>query len=128
METIFVMGKVVQETLAEFVRRVRNEKGLSTLDVEKLSKFEISDGYVSRIENNGVKNVSPEKLSALAKGLNVTEEEIFAVARQKQPNEHAKTEERFAMLSTKFSELTGQNRLKAEILLEVLERELGRMN
>jgi transcriptional regulator with XRE-family HTH domain len=69
------------EDLADYVRRVRTEKGFSTADVEKNSRFTITDGYVSRIENRYVKNVSPEKLQALAKGLAVSEEEIFAVAR-----------------------------------------------
>lgn len=117
----------MQENLADFIRRTRNEKGLSTLDVERLSNFEISDGYVSRIENNGVKNVSPEKLAALAKGLSVTEEEIFAVARGKKPNEAVKTQERFALLSNKFNELKGQNKVKAEVLVETIEREFIRM-
>ena len=117
----------VQETLGDFVRRTRNEKGISTLDVERLSNYEISDGYVSRIENNGVKNVSPEKLTALAKGLGVTEEEIFAIARGKKPNEQAKNEERFIQLGIRFNALKGQNKMKAEFLVETIEREIARM-
>jgi transcriptional regulator with XRE-family HTH domain len=69
------------ENLSDFVRRVRGEKALSTLDVERNSGNRITDGYVSQIENGYVKNVSPEKLQALAKGLAISEEEIFAVAR-----------------------------------------------
>src|SRR5919107_5307455 len=69
------------ENLSDFVRRVRGEKGLSTLDVERNSGNRITDGYVSQIENGYVKNVSPEKLQALARGLAVSEDEIFAVAR-----------------------------------------------
>lgn len=117
----------MQENLADFVRRIRAQKRLSTPDVERLSNFKITDGYVSRIENNGVKNVSPEKLSALAKGLGVTEEEVFAAVRGKNPNEQSKTEERFRLLGKKFSELEGENKLKAEFLVEILEREIARM-
>jgi transcriptional regulator with XRE-family HTH domain len=69
------------ENLSDFVRRIRAEKGLSTLDVERNSSNRITDGYVSQIENGYVRNVSPEKLQALAKGLGVSEDEIFAVAR-----------------------------------------------
>lgn len=69
------------ESLSDYVRRVRSEKRLSTLDVERNSGNRITDGYVSQIENGYVKNVSPEKLQALARGLAVSEEEIFAVAR-----------------------------------------------
>lgn len=71
------------ETLPDYVRRIRIEKRLSTVDVEKQSGNRISDSYVTRIENGYVKNVSPEKLQALAKGLGVTEDEIFAVVRGK---------------------------------------------
>lgn len=75
------MSSESREGLADYVRRVRREKGLSTLDVERNSGNRITDGYVSQIENGYVKNVSPEKLTALAKGLDVLEDDIFAVAR-----------------------------------------------
>jgi transcriptional regulator with XRE-family HTH domain len=69
------------EKLPDYIRRIRAEKGLSTADVEKKSGFTVTDGYVSHIENGRVKNVSPEKLRALAKGLGVSEDEIFAIVR-----------------------------------------------
>jgi transcriptional regulator with XRE-family HTH domain len=73
------------EKLGEYVKRVRAEKGLSTTEVESASRKGsakgISDAYVTRIENGYVTNVSPEKLHALAKGLGVSEDEVFAVAR-----------------------------------------------
>lgn len=71
------------ESLSDYVRRIRQEKNLSTPDVERLSGGKITDAYVSRIENGHVKNVSPEKLMALAKGLQVPEDEIFSIARGK---------------------------------------------
>lgn len=70
------------ETLADYVSRVRvQEKHLSLTAVGRNSGGQIDGSYVSRIENGIVTNVSPEKLSALAKGLDVPEDEIFAVAR-----------------------------------------------
>ena len=78
---LFTVNSRETETLPDYVRRVRNEKDLSTADVEKRSGFGITDGYVSRIENGYIKNVSPEKLKALARGLGVPEDEVFAVAR-----------------------------------------------
>lgn len=115
------------EQLAEFVRRTRKEKGLSTPDVERNSGYKISDGYVSQIENLYIKNVSPEKLAALAKGLGVTEEEVFAAARGKTPNRDVITDEKFELLSLKFGTLDGRQKAKAEVLIEVLERELERL-
>lgn len=69
--------------MAEFVRRSRNEKRLSLNDVQRQSGNKIANSYVSRIENGIVTNVTPEKLKALARGLQVSEEEIFAIVRGK---------------------------------------------
>ena len=68
------------ESLADYVRRVRNGKGLSQPEVERRSAGGITDGYISQIENGYIKNVSLDKLRALAKGLGVPEQEIFDVA------------------------------------------------
>jgi len=104
------MATNTRESLEDFVRRVRKEKGLSTPDIERISGGTITDGYVSQIENGYIKNVSPEKLIALAKGLGVSEEEIFAVARQKPLGADAEDEElqvlfyRYKTLSKKDKE------------------------
>jgi transcriptional regulator with XRE-family HTH domain len=67
------------ETLADYVRRVRQEKNLSLNDVVRRSGNQIANSHVSRIENGLTTNVTPEKLKALAKGLGVPEEEITSV-------------------------------------------------
>lgn len=84
------LSTMSNESLADFVRRIRIDKNLSTGDVARRSLGEITDAYVSRIENGYVKNVSLEKLSALAKGLGVAEAAIIRVALgkpQDQPTE-----------------------------------------
>lgn len=77
----FVVDRERAETLAEFVQRVRAEKRFSLSDVRRNSGLQIANSYISRIENGEVTNVTPEKLRALAKGLQVSENQIFAVAR-----------------------------------------------
>jgi transcriptional regulator with XRE-family HTH domain len=73
-----------RENLADYVRRMRvQEKKFSLTDVERNSGGDIDASYVNRIENGLVTNVTPDKLRALAKGLQVFEDEIFAVARGK---------------------------------------------
>ncbi len=72
-----------RETLADFVRRVRKEKGYSLAKVQERSGGNIAPSYLHKIENGDVRNVSPEKLIAVAKGLGVSEDETFAVARGK---------------------------------------------
>ena len=78
---IVVLSPTMSETLQDYVRRVRIEKNLSAVDVETRSANTISDAYVLQIENGAAKNPSPEKLKALAKGLGVSEDEVFRVAR-----------------------------------------------
>lgn len=105
------------EKLPEYVRRIRREKGLSTTDVERQSGGEISDAYVTRIENGYVKNVSPEKLRALAKGLQGSEDEIFAVARGKALSVSEAFESEIYVAFKGFEELSEED--KAEMLATV---------
>jgi transcriptional regulator with XRE-family HTH domain len=72
-----------QESLADYVRRVRGEKRLSLANVSQISGGQITRSHISRIENGELTNVGLEKLRALAKGLGVPEDEVFAVARGK---------------------------------------------
>lgn len=78
---IVVSSLTMSETLQDYVRRLRIEKNLSAVDVETRSSNTISDAYILQIENGHARNPSPEKLKALAKGLGVSEDEIFRVAR-----------------------------------------------
>jgi len=67
--------------LARYVARVLKEKRLSRRDVQVISGWKITDAYVGSIINGRAKNLSVEKLQALARGLGVNEDEIFRVAR-----------------------------------------------
>jgi transcriptional regulator with XRE-family HTH domain len=68
------------ESLADYVRRIRNDKNLSLADVSRRAGFEIKRSHISRIENGEVKNVGVEKLKALARGLEVHFSEVLGVA------------------------------------------------
>ena len=69
------------DRLGDFVRDARNAHGLSLTDVQRASHNTITAAYVSLIENGRVENPGVGKLRALARGLGLTEEELFAVAR-----------------------------------------------
>lgn len=69
------------ETLADYVARVIKENNLTHREVELMSGGKITDGYVRGIMTGKAKNPSVAKLKALARGLGVSEEEIFKVAR-----------------------------------------------
>ena len=71
--------------LADYVRRVRNEKNLSLAAVSARSRGRISKTHINRIENGTVRSVSLLKLRALARGLNVLEDKLIGVAQGKAP-------------------------------------------
>ena len=69
------------EALGDFVRRIREEKGLSLEDVSKQSaRFgkKIAASYISRIENEPARKVTTHRITALAKGLGVPPAELLA--------------------------------------------------
>jgi transcriptional regulator with XRE-family HTH domain len=82
-------SQLPQEDLADYVRRIRSLKGLSQNDVERGSRSGgldgISSAYIGQIEVRQVlgDSLTAKKLSALARGLHVSEDEIFDVARGK---------------------------------------------
>jgi transcriptional regulator with XRE-family HTH domain len=69
------------ETLAEYVKRIMDEKGLSSRDVRARSGRRIADSYINKIVNGITTNPSIDKTKALAEGLGVDEDEVFKVAR-----------------------------------------------
>jgi transcriptional regulator with XRE-family HTH domain len=70
-----------QETLAEYVQRIMNEKGLKPKDVEVRSHNQIADSYVENIMKGRAQYPSAVKLQALAVGLGVDGDDLFKIAR-----------------------------------------------
>jgi transcriptional regulator with XRE-family HTH domain len=117
-----------KEILADYVRRLRLEKGLSLADVSLRSSGRIGKTHINRIENGLVTNPGVEALRALAKGLGVPEEEIFAVARGKKLEEDEALPSHLQMIMFKFNNLPLSKQVEMEKLLEVLDREIDRLN
>jgi len=114
-----------QETLSDFVKRIRIEKNLSLSNVHRRSGGQIAGSYVSRIENGYILNVTPKKLRALAKGLGVSEDQIFAIARGLE-KESLGAEAELAALLQKFQTLKKEDRDDLRVLIEVVDREIDR--
>jgi transcriptional regulator with XRE-family HTH domain len=76
------MVKKRTNNLAKYVARILEEKRLSLHDVQVMSGWKITDAYVSSIVRGRARNMSVDKLQALARGLGVDEDEIFRVARR----------------------------------------------
>jgi transcriptional regulator with XRE-family HTH domain len=116
-----------QESLGVYVRRVLKEKGMSYSDVEGRSQGAISDSYIGNIVKGTVCSVTVGKLQALARGLDVSEDEIFAIARGTSTNDLRDFQKsRFAMLFDKYKTLSGEDQEEIIILLKALEHEIER--
>ena len=97
------------ECLGDFVRRIRHEKDLSLIDVSKQSALfglPISGSYINRIERNPKLRVTPDRLKALAHGLGVPVEELFAHALRKMSRDEADE----LRLVTRFRELSSRRK------------------
>lgn len=125
--SLFSVDSRSLESLGEYVRRVRTDKNLSTTDVETASRRGgakgISDAYVTRIENGQVTNVSPAKLEALAQGLGVNSEELYARVRGK-PLEPMSPTDFYSALEAlgveQFQAYGGVNKLSDEDRAEII--------
>lgn len=116
------MNRQRQESLADYVRRTRNNARLSLLDVERQSfrgGHKIAGSYVSRIENGVARNPSKDKLVSLARGLGVSEEELFAVARGKSLDEPTAREHKLLAL---FRELPRERQEDFIRIVQTLHR------
>lgn len=114
---------VNKNEIAKFVAQVMREKKLSTYEVQRRSGNRINQSYISRIRNGENQNPSPEKLKALARGLEVTEEEIFSIIRGGLPSSQNIANEQFQNLSQIFENLPASKKLHAQILIDMIERE-----
>jgi transcriptional regulator with XRE-family HTH domain len=107
----------LQEALAAYVRQKMDEKNLSTYEVERRSGGDITHGSVWNILNQRVADVKAGTLRALAKGLGVSEDEIFAVARGKLLNGAEAFDSELAAMFRGLAELSDED--KAELLSTV---------
>lgn len=71
------------ETLSDYLRRVIRDKDLSYRKVAQRSGGRVSHATISDIINGRQRDIKTETLIGIAKGLGVSEEEMFAIARGK---------------------------------------------
>ena len=113
-----------QETLSDYVRRIRSEKRLSCADVSKESaRFgkRIAGSYVNRIENDPTLNPTAVALKALANGLGVPIPELMARAFGLASFGGHSSEE-FSLL-TRFRELSPKRQVDVLKLVDLLYSE-----
>lgn len=116
------------ESLADYVRRVMSEKGLTYREVQARSRNGITTGGVNDIVQGKTKNPGIHTLSALARGLGVPEEEVISIALGKDPEGNPDFKNwKFASLFDDAEQLTPEQMARFEILMEMARREVQRM-
>ncbi|HEY0545273.1 MAG TPA: helix-turn-helix transcriptional regulator [Pyrinomonadaceae bacterium] len=106
-----------QADLAKYVRQKMDEQNLSTYDVERRSGGTVTHGTVWNILNQRVKDVKSSTLSALAKGLGVSVDEVFNVYRGGSANGDNMLEEEIGVLFYGWDE--ADEAAKAETLAAI---------
>jgi transcriptional regulator with XRE-family HTH domain len=105
-----------------------NEKELNYRQVAERSGGLISHTTVFDVVNLRSKDVKAKTLRGLAKGLGVSEDEIFSVARGKSPAEDPDYKNwRYASLFDDAKKLTPEQMRDFETIMEIARREVTRM-
>ncbi|HEX5732080.1 MAG TPA: helix-turn-helix transcriptional regulator [Blastocatellia bacterium] len=116
-----------REGFDKYVIRILKDKGLTPTDVERRSAGGISDSYVALITAGKVKNISVDKLKALARGLGVSEDEVFTSACGVTiPKNEEFHESEFVGLFYKYSRLADVDKREVRAILEIVDREIDR--
>ena len=100
------------ETFADYVRRVANEKGLTYREIAR--RGGISSPSISDIVSGKTIQVKASTIAALAKGLGVSEEEVFAAYNGKSLGVPEVFDSEIYVMFRGFDELSDED--KAELL------------
>lgn len=79
------------QTLGQLLKQCRESKGWTLRHVEETSKNEITNGYLSQLENGEVKNPSPHKLHLLAGIYNASYSRFLELAGYTVPDQKKRT-------------------------------------
>lgn len=117
---------VVQDLqgLAAYVRAKMETQALSHQDVAARAGGAISHTTVWNVANSAVKEVKQSTLSALARGLGVSEDEIFAVARGVRPTTPNTADQHAKFIVEEFSQLSDDAKAALRPIWEMVQREV----
>jgi len=119
---------IKRDGLCNYVRRILKEKEMTFSDVERRSEKSISDSYVHGISSGNIRNLSLDKLSALARGLGVTETQLFFAGCGLSLTDLEEFDgSELAYLLYKYRELSVEDRTQLRSLLAILDREIDRL-
>jgi transcriptional regulator with XRE-family HTH domain len=115
------------ESLSDYLRRVIKEKNLRYRQISERSGGGVSPSTISDIISGRTKEIKSGTISALAKGIGVPEEEVFAVVRGRSIDKNGFEESEFALMYDDVSKLTPQQRRDFKIAWEMAKDALRRI-
>ncbi len=87
------MNEQTLKNLGKYIKAIIRRDKLKLRDIEFKSGGEITNSYISRIMNGNVKNLSLDKLDALARGLGLNVHDLFNAAYGQPPAESVREPE-----------------------------------
>lgn len=93
-------GATAAVTLGQYLASIRKDRGLSLRAVEERTKKQVSNAYLSQIENNQIQQPSPNILHALAELYEISFEGLMQKAGYVKPAAERETAERHGRVAT----------------------------
>src|SRR5262249_24881811 len=114
-------------SLAQYVTRLMEEKRLSMQEVAERSQQQISKAYLCDLLHQRTANPTIAKIEALAAGLGVPPEEIFAVLEGEACAEKRHFENSiFSALYEQYESLAADNKREIRLLLNIIDCEIDK--
>jgi transcriptional regulator with XRE-family HTH domain len=118
-----IVGKYVKENLTQLVRRVIRQKNLTLRQVQEKAGGRIDESYVSRIMSGNTKNISLDKLIALAHGIEQDPHALFTAYYGCPPASKQQPQEVFELNVPEFISLMQKVSVNPE-LIEIIKEAL----
>ncbi|MGA2228480.1 MAG: helix-turn-helix transcriptional regulator [Syntrophobacteraceae bacterium] len=93
-------GDAVKLTLGQYLASIRTDRGMTLRQVEQLTDKEVSNAYLSQIENDKIKQPSPNILHALAESYEIDYMNLMEMAGHIRPTKSRKKGEKHGCLPT----------------------------
>jgi len=106
---------VVKPTLGQYLESIRKDRGMTLRQVEEGTNKEVSNAYLSQIEQNKIQKPSPNILHALAEIYAIDYEKLMEMAGYIAPSKRRGDDERHGRVAT-FAEHHLTSAEEAELL------------
>lgn len=108
-------GKKQASTLGSYLAAIRSDRGFSLRQVEEMTGKEVSNAYLSQLENDKVKQPSPNVLHALSVSYNIDYIGLMERAGYLTPQQSSAAPKRHGRAAT-FAEIDLTSDEEAELL------------